>query len=234
MIKGFSIYPYIIFMSVIIGICVQIYLAAKKGFSLFDLIMYVGFECFGIIFGSKTINFIFNNPNNLNFFKVGLNSSGALLGAILMILLYSFARKKEINSCFTIFVLSTPLIYSIGKIGCYISGCCVGFVYDGIGKVYYKYVQNPTNMSYFPIQLIESITFFIFFIIVFFKFNQKQDNKLLCSKTLIIGGTIKFILDYFRLDHVSKIITINQLLSIFIVLIGIWLFLQDKKITDIK
>ncbi len=233
MIKN-SVYSHFIFASMIIGICVQIYLAAKKGFSLFDLILYMVFECVGIIFGAKAINYIFNNPNRLNFFRVGFNSSGALIGAILMIVLYCFIRKKSVISNVTIFVLSAPLIYSIGKVGCFLSGCCVGFIYNGIGKVTYKYVPNPTNMSYFPIQIIEAIVFFGIFLFNFSKFKKKQGDKSLCSNALVIGGIFKFLLDYFRLDHVSKIITINQVLSLFIVLIGICLFLKDKKITIIK
>lgn len=59
----------------------------------------------------------------------------------------------------SIFIYAAPLMYSIGKIGCFLSGCCEGFVYNGIGSVSYNYVPNPTGLSYFPIQIIESITF---------------------------------------------------------------------------
>ena len=62
--------------------------------------------------------------------------------------------------------LPLPLLYAVGKIGCFIAGCCYGIEYYGIGNVVYNYVPKSEiiGLHLFPIQIVESIVFFLIFI----------------------------------------------------------------------
>ena len=225
--SDFQFYTFMLVLSIILGICAQIYIASKNGFYLKELILYLIFELIGVWLGAKFFTYIFINPNHINFLDVGLNSSGALFGAIIIIILYSIIFHKNCILCLSIFIYAAPLIYSIGKIGCFIVGCCEGFVYNGIGNVSYNYVPNPTGLSYFPIQIIESITFLIAFCYIISRFNKETKETYLLGKCFIICGTLKFILDCFRLEHVGKIITKNQLFSLIMIAIGIIISLYN-------
>ena len=118
-------------------------------------------------------------------------------------------------------IISLPLIYSIGKIGCFLTGCCYGIEYNGIFSVTYT---NELNIPLFPIQALESIVFMIIFLIL----NTIKKNKQIISITLIICASSKFILDFLRYDHMKTMITKNQIISIIVIIIGIILIIKKN------
>lgn len=56
--QNFQFYTFMLLFSIILGICIQIYIAAKKYFSLKELITYLLFELIGIWFGAKIITYL--------------------------------------------------------------------------------------------------------------------------------------------------------------------------------
>ena len=82
-------------------------------------------------------------------------------------------------------------MYAIGKIGCFLVGCCYGIKYSGIFSVVYNYsLHAPVGVSLFPIQLVESIVFLLIFI---YMLNKKLQNKF-NTQTIGISLCVKFIL----------------------------------------
>lgn len=154
----------------------------------------------------------------INLFKASLSSYGGLISVILISYIY---EKKIYNKAHFIkyTILSLPLIYSITKLGCFISGCCYGIIYTGPLNVSYPFLSNKT---YFPIQILETIVFMIIFQICNFNKNKKD----ITYNTLKLVIISKFILDFLRYDHMIKLITINQLVSLLILII---IFYKQKQ-----
>ena len=122
-------------------------------------------------------------------------------------------------------------MYAIGKIGCYISGCCYGIEYDGIASVTYKYsLDAPHNVPLFPIQILETFIFTLIFIYIINKIlkNKFEWNSL--GKSVIFCGIAKFFLDFLRASHNSKILSLNQCLSIIFIIMGVYLCIKNKRI----
>jgi phosphatidylglycerol:prolipoprotein diacylglycerol transferase len=120
-------------------------------------------------------------------------------------------------------------MYSIGKIGCFLAGCCYGIYYNGPFNVVYNYSYSaPAEVRLFPIQLLESIVFLVIFIYFYLNSNKKSNKVLFIGKAIFICGISKFLLDYLRMSHAGQIISVNQLTSIIFMLIGMFLILKDN------
>lgn len=150
---------------------------------------------------------------------IGFNSFAALLGILLISYIYSKIMKIDSRRIIYSYINVVPLIYSIGKIGCFIVGCCYGIKYSGpFAIVYHNSLEAPNNTKLFPIQIVESIVFLLLFILINYK---KSDNSKKSYLTLINCGVWKFTLDFFRYYNKSALITFNQILSIISIIAGI-------------
>ena len=208
------IYGILIISSILIG---TFYIALnlkkegiKKEYILYYSILVIVFSLIGSISLSRIVN-----ADSLNSYM------GAISVIACSLIFNKIVPNKNIYLKYSI--ISLPLIYSIGKIGCFLVGCCYGIPYNGILSVTYT---DGLNISLFPIQALEVIVFFMLFIIL----NKLKKNKHIIELTLIICALSKFLLDFLRYDHVTKIITTNQIISIVVIVIGIFLIIKKNRL----
>lgn len=159
-------------------------------------------------FSGLLFTYIYFNTKHLALNQLGLSSIGCLIGYLISINIFKiFIKKLGINTNISFYYFIIPLAYSIGKIGCFFHGCCRGFIYNGLLSVHYF----DKEYNYFPIQLVESITFILLFLLL----NKHKDKKYINEFTIISFCLIEFILDYFRYSH-NTFISINQIFSLLI------------------
>ena len=208
-----------ILLSFIINIIFN-YIYLKNAISKKNILLLMIMNLSFCIVSSKIMTLLSNNDSNLNLLNSGLSSYGGAIGIILSSLIYSkfIDNKMVIKSN----ILVLPLMYSISKLGCFFAGCCYGIPYNGIFNVVYV---NKLNIQQFPIQLLESVIFFIIFLICIF--NHKKEN--IAYILVFICALAKFILDYFRYSHLHQIISINQIVSIIIIIIDLIYYIMNLK-----
>lgn len=180
-----------------------------------------------LILGGKLLQaFVAGIPMQyVEFIYIGILGSGAFLVAMLALMLFSKLTK---TSFLEIIKLCTPsyfLLFSIAKIACFLQGCCRGMVYDGILSV--KYIDN-LSVSYFPIQIVESILFFIIFAIYSYVIKRNKYSNQTFYLITIIAMLVKGICDSFRITHVDKVISSSQVISILIIIILVILYFKEK------
>lgn len=217
-------------MALISNIIVSTLLFKKYYYTLEELIGLLFYENVGLICGAKKLAYwLSNSKEPFNFINAGLSAYGAIFGASFFIILFCFQFHKSIKETFLLLAPSFPLMYSIGKIGCFIAGCCYGINYNGLFKIIYKHSKSaPNNVYLFPVQLIESIIFFIIFIYLIYQHKKNKYNlKVLCM-TAIICSLTKFILDFFRMSH-STFFSANQIISLILIALGAFTFKISKK-----
>ena len=208
--QTFPFYGIIILISVIISLLYIFNMLKKenikdKNIYLYILLYGISAIVFGKIYTIVTTGFKYNILN------AGLSSYGGVVGVILASIIFEFivpTNKKLIKYT----VISLPLTYAVGKIACFIAGCCHGIPYNGIFNVIYK---DDLNIGVFPIQILETIIFIIIFIIC----NKLRNNKNIVYITIFISIVLKFLLDFLRYDHINQILTINQIFSIILLII---------------
>ncbi len=177
--------------------------------------MYIAFA----FIGGKLFTILTSHEDN--FIKAGLSAYGGLVGVtIASIIFEKILPSKQIIIKYTI--LSLPLTYSLTKIACFVAGCCHGIPYNGPFSVIYT---NGLNIPLFPIQALETICFMVLFIIL----KKKKENKNIPYISLITISLLKFSLDFLRYDHLTKIVTINQIFSLVLCTSIIMLYLYQKK-----
>lgn len=217
---NFPIYGIILVLSMIIGM-LYIYLSLKKEkFNNKNIFLYFFMMIIFIIYFGKLFTML-TEPNQNNIITAGLSSYGGLIGLVLSAIIFEKILPSN-NKIIKYSILSLPLIYGLSKIACFIVGCCYGIPYNGPFSVTYT---NGLNIPLFPIQIVETISFLILFIIC----NKLKNNKNIIYLTILICSTAKFLLDYLRYDHITKFMTVNQMFSIVLIFVTIMMFVYNRK-----
>lgn len=192
----------------------------------YGLILYI---LLGTLFGAKYFTLLtnFNKfKDNIDFKKIGLSSYGAIIGILILLIIFAKQYKKNFKDLINNILPAIPLMYGISKIGCFLAGCCYGIKYNGPLSITYKYsLSAPKNISLLPIQIIETITFILIYLYIS---KKKKENKNIIGITLLLCGLSKFLLDYLRMNHINKILTVNQIVSIPFIIIGLILYFKEK------
>lgn len=220
----FPPYALMIILSSAAGIGLQYFLNVKRGIQP----MIAGFIALLSPFMSFFFGFLLTYAASGGT-KTGLSSMGGLFGmylsAITLILISRDRKitKTVLENC----TLVLPLIYSIAKTGCFLAGCCRGIPYHGPFCVEYTGRVTETGCV-FPVQLAETIVFFVIFIFGLILAAKKSRNTSVYLLTACAAA--KAILDFLRESHTDKIISLNQILCIAVAVIGIvYAAVSDRK-----
>lgn len=218
------LYGALLIASIFIGMG-YVYFSLKEEFKKNKMmyLYYILYLMCALIFGKLYTAYAYAG---LSVWNAGLSAYGGLIGVIVA----SFVFEKIIpqnGRLLDASILSLPLVYGISKLACFVGGCCGGFEYEGFMSVRYPHVMD---IPQFPVQLLETIVSLIVFGICFMLRKKKGIRYI----TLILTATIKFLLDFFRFDHMEKVITPNQVFSIILVLttVAIWIIaiLKNRKL----
>lgn len=219
------VYPAMIVLSLIVNAIVVLIVSRKFKYKVDELVSMLVIDNIGIIGGGLLYTYIISKG-------LGFSSLGGVIGGLVFLYLYSLLVKKDYKYMLILFMPSIPLMYAIGKIGCFVAGCCYGIPYDSIGHIVYHHSNvAPLNTGLFPIQIIETIIFLGIFIYVIYHYYKKQCSIKLVMKELIMCGIAKFVLDFFRFEHTTKFITSNQVMCLVIVIVAsVYLLKMNKKV----
>jgi len=228
-----SIYGIMIFLSLVANIVVVVVLAEKYDFTKIEIVCLIFYEGIGIILGGKILTFIQNYQEfggEFDLIGTGLTAYGGMIGALLFLLAFSIQFRKSFRKMLFIFVPPIPLMYGIGKIGCFFAGCCHGIEYNGLGSVAHHHLNATTdNIRLFPVQLVETAVFVgIFIYLIYVHWRNRFDMKTV-GITFILCGLSKFLLDFLRMSHIGQIISSNQWISLVAVIVGTYMVVKEFK-----
>ncbi len=135
--------------------------------------------------------------------------------------------KKNGLKVFPILDLIAPYLalgQSIGRIGCFLNGCCYGR--ETAGGIYF-----PVHGAYLhPTQLYS--TFGLLILFVFLRTVQVKDHRpgLIFVFYLMFASVLRFIIEFFRADHEPFLfqLSIFQIMTIIFFLLSAYAFLFIK------
>lgn len=217
---NFPIYMIIILLSIFIGM-IYVFNSLKKISKVDNLYLYFILDMMLTLFMGIMVSIILSG--SFDFSSIGLSSYGGVAGVILSSLIFEKIIPYDGN-LIKFSIISLPLIYGLSKIACFISGCCYGIPYDGLLFVRYN------ELNVFPVQFLETVVFIIIFIIC----NRFKDNKNIIWYTIFTSAFFKFLLDYLRYDHINKLITVNQVISIVLMILSVIVIIYKKSIYNEK
>ncbi len=212
------------------------------------------FAFIGIIVGSKVLYLITTLPGLFKYWEAvcklypdvfpriffilsyllgGYVYYGGLIGAILFLYLYCRLYKVDFIAFIDLFSVFVPFVHGIGRIACFLAGCCYGIEYHGPFAVQFPYhaeIPELSEVTRFPVQLLESGLNFIFFGVMLFLFFRTGIRKgRLLGVYLLYYVIARFFLEMLRGDSLRGsvgFLSTSQIISLILLPIGILLILK--------
>ena len=185
----------------------------------------------GIIIGAKTFSIIsvgltiLISHKNFNisyvYTKTGIVYYGGLLGLIASYYLYCQIYKHSFDKIANELAICIPLFHFFGRIGCYLTGCCYGRVWDGYFSLLYNNGENIQKRI--PTQLVEATFELLMFVCMFtlYKIGKHDAQKPLLTYYLTMYAVFRFIIEFFRGDTIRGVygyFSFSQYISILIII----------------
>jgi phosphatidylglycerol:prolipoprotein diacylglycerol transferase len=173
---------------------------------LYDLCFYI---LIAALIGSRLAHVFLEWPHfqahPLDIFKLwegGLAFQGGLMLGMMVAVIYIWHHHLPVLTTLDILAVGTPLGQSMGRIGCFMAGCCYGKPSDLPWAVTFTDpgTLGPLGVSIHPTELYESILYLGVFIVIFKMRIRKKFAGQLFGLYLLLAGLARFIVEFFRGD----------------------------------
>ena len=212
----YTFYGPIVLGSILIGIIVACVLMRRAGVESVTVLFTALFTFVCIIVCSiMTSIILLRDIHKIGFVAAG-GAIGLMLGAVTSVLIH----RDHIRDALTVWIIVAPLMYGLSKIGCHIAGCCYGVPYEGPFSIHY---ERYGGVGCFPIQLTETITFVLIFIIgmIVYLSGSESISHIRAAKVVIILSTIaKISQEHLREGHTGGLLSNYQILIFVIAVIA--------------
>ena len=152
---------------------------------------------------------------------------GGIIGGTLAAFLYIKKKKYDFWKYFDLVLPSVAVAQGFGRIGCFLAGCCYGRTTESWFGIAFQHSNfAPNNVKLIPTQLISAVGMFLI-AAVLFVFDRKNTKKgRVGALYLILYSIGRFFVEFLRNDYRGTVgpLSTSQVISIFILLIGIGLF----------
>ena len=174
----------------------------------YDLLMKMAFAClFGGIVGARlgyahlNQEFFINNPLEiLKFYEGGMVYYWGFGGGILASLLFWGRRPGWIRVC-DIMILSLVPAHVMGRLGCFLHGCCFGLGFQKLPFFEFFLVRFPAdNILRHPVQLYSALGLTVIFIILWQVYKKSRTPGIITITYVYSYAIFRFTIEYIRDD----------------------------------
>ena len=233
--------------SFLVGLYIMSKIFRNENKSEEDLNDLVWYMIIGTVVGARLGHCLFYNPSYylshpveiLMVWKGGLASHGAAIGILTAIYFYSKKKKDQPY----LWVLDRVVItVAIGgamiRIGNLFNSEIIGKPTDGSwGFIFERaHVANPMIPRH-PTQIYEAVAYFITFVVlysIYKKHNGKLNEGYLSGLLMVMIFVFRFFVEFFKEVQepfeVGMTLDMGQILSIPIIIVGIYLIIRSKKL----
>jgi phosphatidylglycerol:prolipoprotein diacylglycerol transferase len=216
-----------------------VYLAQKKAVcsgieskAIIDLGVYllisalVGARFFYII---DNLEWYIKHPVEIVFSRTGFVFYGGFIFAVITGIWYLRRNKLPVLKIADIFGPAVSIGEAIGRIGCFLHGCCYGRPTNLPWHVCFPEGSSAGNVAVHPTQVYLSISNIIIFVIL--STIKPKFTGEICSLYLIFHALFRFVIEYWRGDSAPVFLRLTgaQLISMLFVICGMILWIKAKK-----
>lgn len=150
----------------------------------------------------------------------GLIYYGGFLGAALAGILFARIRREPILNLGDFLITALPLGHAIGRMGCFLNGCCYGSAWTGLWSV------TVAGLPRHPTPLYESLGNLIIYGVLRWVYLRRRKQGQVLALYLMLYPLLRFILEFFRGDERLRWcgLALAQDLSLVLFFIGILLW----------
>lgn len=170
----------------------------------------------------------------------GLIFYGGFVAATAAVILFARRHKMPMASLFDFVVTSVPLAHALGRIGCFLNGCCFGSCTSVAAHVQFPQhsipwysqlrdgvIDNSAACSHpvHPVQLYEAAFNFLVYGVVVWLFRRRLRPGMVTGVYLVLYAIGRFSLEFMRGDRADRLavqqLSIGQFVSLFVLLAGL-------------
>lgn len=183
--------------------------------------------CLGLvisgILGARTLyilqnlSFYLGRPQQiLLLHRGGLSFYGGFVCATIFAILFLRRQHLPIFKVLDIISPYLALAQAVGRIGCFLNGCCYGKTTDSFFAVYFP----GENFNRHPVQIYSSLGLLLIFAILRIRQNKKERTASFSGQIFLLYcllySTLRFLLEFLRADNLRIFanLTVHQLISI--------------------
>lgn len=160
---------------------------------------------------------------------------GGIITGILSIIIYCKIKKLSVASYLDMFAPSCAINQSMGRIGCFMAGCCYGRETDSaLSVVFPEGCLAPAGVKLIPTQLYSAAGMLLICVGLILYARKAKYKGEITGYYLLFYGIGRFIIEFFRNDYRGSvgILSTSQFISIFTVAIAIavLVFAYKKKV----
>jgi len=212
-----------------------------------DLVFYV---IVAAIIGSRILHvliaererFLSNPLVIFKFWEPGLVFYGGLLASLIVSIWFIRRNKMPVLLTCDVFAPAIAVGHAIGRIGCFLAGCCYGRVVPS--PEWYSVIFPtggrsfaPGGVPLYPTQLMESAGEFIVFILLVILRKYKRFDGQIIATYLMLYAILRASIEFFRGDEergflVEPWLSTSQFISILIFASGALLYVKFWKKND--
>jgi len=169
------------------GLCFFIILSALIGSRLLFIIV-------------EPAKFIENPLKIFALWEGGLVFHGGLVAAVVVAFWYMRRHHMPWRTAFDALAVGMPLGQALGRMGCFMAGCCFGSPTDLPWAVRFTHPDTlcPVREPIHPAQLYESLLAFGVFGVLFWLRKRKRFDGQVILTYFALAGLVRFFVEFFR------------------------------------
>lgn len=229
-----GIYTFPIILLIAFVVCVTYVLTSHKYNVVFFRSIFNAIPltlCFAAIGGKALFAFTQFGTYGVDVIRLlnGFVFLGGFSGAMLGLKLYCHRKNYSFLEYSDIAASILPLGQSIGRIGCYLNGCCYGIQYDGFLSVIYP--VGDTFVRVVPTWFIES-GFCLLLFLFFHSISKRKRKGFYTAVYMIAYSVFRFFLEWVRGDEIRGLwrgVSTSQILCVIMLVFGIVVLVYSNK-----
>ena len=198
--------------------------------TFFYIIFIAGFIGGKLFFYFERPLHFWNNPKLiLDNFSGGFVFYGSFITTIPIVIWYLKKRKISVLPMLDILAITTIIVHSIGRIGCFNAGCCYGSPTNSLFGVVFP---TSNNVAVHPTQLYEATTLILLAIVLLYIKKHQQFKGQLFLLYIGMYAISRAILELFRGDKrgfiIEEILSHSQFIALLILLTSLFFYKKLK------
>lgn len=238
-IGGFTIHGYGLMIAVGILLCIILgtYRAKKYGLnpeSVLDiaiLSVIIGFAGAKLLFVIVEFPWFLEDPLAV-LGSEGFVVYGGIAAGVATAIVYCRIKGYSFLEYFDLLCPSVALAQGVGRIGCFLAGCCYGKETDSVfGVMFPEGSLAPTGVKVIPTQLLSSAGNFLIMGILLIYYRRAKHTGDVGALYMLLYAVGRFFIEFLRDDDRGGIgvLSTSQWISIVIVAAAVVLFIKNKK-----
>lgn len=165
------------------------------------------------------------------FSNSGLVFYGGFIGAAGFALWYLRRYKVSLANMTDLLTPAIGLAHAIGRVGCFMAGCCYGIECHSFGVTYTHSVGGPNGIPLLPVQLLESVSCLTICVTLLALERRAFYRGRGLALYMLLYAPVRFTLEFFRGDEVRGLvlgISTSQIISVLIFVIAVLLLVKSR------